>query len=73
MSRSARSVWMKSFESVDGLPACPPDLSEPDYARLVFDNLCQVSDSQQFRAQATHTIIGMLYVSQHLDILGVAS
>lgn len=42
MNRSARSVWRDAFASVDALPDCPEDISEPEYANLVFDNLCHV-------------------------------
>lgn len=42
MSRSARPVWRESFETVDDLPKCPEDMSEPEYANLVFDTACSV-------------------------------
>ncbi|KAF8896418.1 hypothetical protein BD779DRAFT_584279 [Infundibulicybe gibba] len=40
MSRSSISVWRASIASVPGLPACPLDLTEPQYANLAFDDHC---------------------------------
>jgi hypothetical protein len=43
MSRiTSNHIWKASRANIDGLPACPSDLSEPQYARLVFDNSCYV-------------------------------
>ena len=33
---------MDSFASVDGLPACPDEMNEVEYANLLFNPLCQV-------------------------------
>ncbi|KAF8907254.1 hypothetical protein CPB84DRAFT_1768713 [Gymnopilus junonius] len=43
LARHARRVWRSNLASVRALPACPPDLTEPEYASLAFDNWCQVS------------------------------
>lgn len=40
MHRSTKSVWKDSFALVDGVPACPEDISEPEWANLLFDGLC---------------------------------
>ena len=42
MSRSARFVWTKAIEGIEGLPQCPPDLTEPQYSSLLFEQLCCV-------------------------------
>jgi hypothetical protein len=42
MSRSARSVWMRSFRNIDGLPSCPDDMTEPAWAHLAFEPVCDV-------------------------------
>jgi len=42
MSRSSVSVWKQALENVTGLPACPEDMSEPQYANLVFSKHCYV-------------------------------
>jgi hypothetical protein len=42
MSRSARSVWMRSFRNIDGLPSCPDDMTEPAWAHLTFEPVCDV-------------------------------
>lgn len=44
MSRRARLVWRASLENVPGLPPCPPDLTEPQYASLLFENYCFACD-----------------------------
>ncbi|KAG9084688.1 hypothetical protein FRC07_013574 [Ceratobasidium sp. 392] len=36
MSRSSRHVWRTAFGNIPNLPACPPDLCEPQYASLLF-------------------------------------
>ena len=42
LAKHARSVWRDSLTSVRVLPACPSDLSEPRYASLAFDDVCDV-------------------------------
>ncbi|KAF9468003.1 hypothetical protein BDZ94DRAFT_1133081, partial [Collybia nuda] len=42
MSRSSLSVWVSAFSNVRGLPFCPSDMSEPQYANLAFDEHCHV-------------------------------
>ena len=43
LSRHNVSVWKAALRNVDNLPACPIDMSEPQYAALVFDRHCFVS------------------------------
>ena len=45
MSRSSQAFWKASIEGVDGLPKCPPYLSEPAYVNLLFLPHCHVSGS----------------------------
>ncbi|KDQ60885.1 hypothetical protein JAAARDRAFT_77035 [Jaapia argillacea MUCL 33604] len=40
MRRSAITLWKSSLRSVESLPECPPDLTEPQYAHLAFDPHC---------------------------------
>ncbi|KAF9218732.1 hypothetical protein BS17DRAFT_761974 [Gyrodon lividus] len=40
MRRSSVSVWKTARGGVEGLPDCPPDLSEPQYANLAFYSHC---------------------------------
>ncbi|TFK88222.1 hypothetical protein K466DRAFT_521175 [Polyporus arcularius HHB13444] len=43
LSRSSRHVWTAAFENVEPpLPDCPPSLSEPEYAYIVFERFCQL-------------------------------
>ncbi|KAG9090758.1 hypothetical protein FS749_000310 [Ceratobasidium sp. UAMH 11750] len=39
MSRSAAPMWRACIKNI-GLPACPPELSEPRYASLLFQGIC---------------------------------
>lgn len=43
MIRSASPLWKTARGNVEGLPDCPPHLSEPAYTNLVFDKHCHVS------------------------------
>ncbi|KDR85932.1 hypothetical protein GALMADRAFT_218999 [Galerina marginata CBS 339.88] len=40
MSRSSISIWKRSRSNIPRLPDCPSDLSEPQYANLVFTKNC---------------------------------
>ncbi|KAH9854174.1 hypothetical protein C2E23DRAFT_86490 [Lenzites betulinus] len=40
MSRTSALYWKRARQSVEGLPDCPPHLSEPAYANLVFFPHC---------------------------------
>lgn len=43
--RSSKFIWKAARNNVQaqGLPECPPDLSEPRYALLAFFKRCEVS------------------------------
>lgn len=43
MSRSSKSMWTAAEQAIE-IPACPPDLSCPQYASLIFDKFCMVSN-----------------------------
>lgn len=40
MTRTAAPFWKAARRNVDGLPDCPPFMSEPAYANLCFNNQC---------------------------------
>ncbi|KAF9234857.1 hypothetical protein BU15DRAFT_25152, partial [Melanogaster broomeanus] len=40
MRKSSAFVWKAALGRVEGLPACPPDLNEPQYAYLAFYPHC---------------------------------
>ena len=48
MSRSNVTMWKKALEQDPDLPACPSDLNEVEYTRLVYDNHCYVSIASTF-------------------------
>ena len=41
LQKSWKDVW-SSAEQVAGMPACPPDLTHPQYASLLYDRYCTV-------------------------------
>ncbi|TDL20433.1 hypothetical protein BD410DRAFT_790922 [Rickenella mellea] len=41
MSKRSRHIWRAAQHNVC-LPECPPDICEPQYAKLVFERLCHV-------------------------------
>ena len=42
MDKSSAFVWKTARRQVNGLPDCPVDLTEPEYANLVFYARCHV-------------------------------
>ncbi|TFK68225.1 hypothetical protein BDN72DRAFT_960384 [Pluteus cervinus] len=40
MSRNSISVWRAARSNLPGMPECPPDMTEPEYANLAFDPRC---------------------------------
>lgn len=40
LDKSARPIWQASLANVPPSLSCPPELSEPAYAAIVFDNTC---------------------------------
>lgn len=47
MSKSSKSIWTAAEQAIE-IPACPPDLSCPQYASLIFDRFCMVSNYEPF-------------------------
>jgi hypothetical protein len=43
LSVSSRSIWATALADVPDMPPCPDDLTEPQYTRLAFENVCHVS------------------------------
>ena len=43
MRRSSITIWQAARRNVPDLPDCPPELSEPAYANLLFTTNCHVS------------------------------
>ena len=59
MRRSGISVWKAVRATVKGLPECPSDLSEPQYANLMFDMFCHVR--RFISARLTDSLIELKY------------
>lgn len=43
LNKNALGIWRSARRNVDDLPDCPPFLSEPAYANLMFSPYCHVS------------------------------
>jgi len=48
LSKNCTAVWRDVLARVVDLPKCPRDLTEPQYASLVFDKFCMVSIPSPF-------------------------
>ena len=60
MSRESKPIWRAARNSVRDLPDCPPDLSEPEYARLLFETECHVS---KFECQVNISLTSIVDLS----------
>ncbi|KAG9127743.1 hypothetical protein FRC07_010195 [Ceratobasidium sp. 392] len=49
MRRSATPIWASVIRNVPGLPACPDDLCEPQYAALVYSKHCSACGARVTR------------------------
>ncbi|KAF7970222.1 hypothetical protein HWV62_24754 [Athelia sp. TMB] len=65
MQRSAISIWKAVMGQVEGLPECPSDLNEPQFASLAFDSYCHVSSLPAFNIKASQT---ESYVTRQISI-----
>jgi hypothetical protein len=43
LRKDNRHAWLASRRTVEGLPDCPSDISEAQYAHLLFESVCSVS------------------------------
>ncbi|KAG8739682.1 hypothetical protein FRC10_005278 [Ceratobasidium sp. 414] len=46
LNRSATQTWQHALSNVDGLPPCPEELCEPQYAALMFTKYCSMCGKQ---------------------------
>ncbi|KAL6299840.1 hypothetical protein BKA93DRAFT_804704 [Sparassis latifolia] len=40
LTRRSRAVWIEALRNVPGLPECPPAISAPAYAAILYDRTC---------------------------------
>lgn len=59
MNRTAQWIWQRARTNVKGLPDCPDDITEPQYAHLAFDPQCHVSRSLSFQ-RTTSLKVGLI-------------
>ena len=60
MKRSSISIWKRARSHFDDLPDCPDDLSEPQYAELLFGKACTVSLVFIFSGVIVHQSLSVL-------------
>ncbi|KAF8439340.1 hypothetical protein L210DRAFT_3402807, partial [Boletus edulis BED1] len=60
MHRSSASIWVAARKNVSDLPDCPPYMSEPQFANLVFDTHCHVRFAHSYSRIVPDHIPGML-------------
>lgn len=53
MNRSAMSIWKAARSNLVGLPPCPDDMTEPQYAVMLFDPYCHVGIRRDHSALST--------------------
>ena len=77
MSRTSAIFWRAARQQIPGLPECPPFLSEPQYANLLFFSHCHVSCvslfSPRVRAHTDRTRDGWTGLSEgerKVDLVG---
>ena len=58
---------MDSFASVEGLPPCPDDMNEVEYASFLFNPLCQVRIGDSLRVSHSH--VPSSAVTSHVHLL----
>lgn len=51
LTTSARPMWIRAIASVENLPGCPEDMSEPSYAALMFESGCQECSNHRVKSE----------------------
>jgi hypothetical protein len=67
MNRSSTSIWKLARSHFGGLPDCPDDLSEPQYAELLFGKACNVSLVFIFHSGHSSLILLIVLSPEHVD------
>ena len=66
MKRSSISIWKRSRSQLDDLPDCPDELSEPQYAELLFGKACAVSLVYKFYLEVIILLISLSFATGSL-------
>ena len=67
MKKNIISVWRSARANAIGLPACPDDLTEPQYAELVFGQHCHV---RALLAHRTFNLTNSSFVARPVTRIG---
>ncbi|KZP21179.1 hypothetical protein FIBSPDRAFT_520307 [Athelia psychrophila] len=57
--------WKVALAGVNGLPDCPSDLTEPQWAHLLFDTYCHFCAGPSIKAVFWHCRVSMPFVHQN--------
>ncbi|KAF8597362.1 hypothetical protein BDV93DRAFT_479506 [Ceratobasidium sp. AG-I] len=57
MSRSSIEIWRSAFRNLTDLPPCPPGLSEPHYASLLFSKTCSECGARVLRRMDSNLLV----------------
>ena len=56
MSRGLRHVWLSALRNVDA-PECPSELTEPQFANLLFGKVCDVRSDAAILLQQAEAVV----------------
>ncbi|KAL5482915.1 hypothetical protein ACEPAI_9510 [Sanghuangporus weigelae] len=68
LSKSSRAIWVACL-SATGIPACPPDMSEPQYANLYFEKECHACGYPRVDRLTFHLRIRLCHGCSKLNVV----
>ncbi|KAL5482932.1 hypothetical protein ACEPAI_9527 [Sanghuangporus weigelae] len=68
LSKSSRVIWVACL-SATGIPACPPDMSEPQYANLYFEKECHACGYPRVDRLTFHLRIRLCHGCSKLNVV----
>ncbi|KAL5501311.1 hypothetical protein ACEPAH_8571 [Sanghuangporus vaninii] len=68
LSKSSRVIWVACLAAT-GIPACPPDMSEPQYANLYFEKECHACGYPRVDRLTFHLRIRLCHGCSKLNVV----
>ncbi|KAL5524811.1 hypothetical protein ACEPAF_9957 [Sanghuangporus sanghuang] len=68
LSKSSRAIWVSCLAAT-GIPACPPDMSEPQYANLYFEKECHACGYPRVDRLTPHLRIRLCHGCSKLNVV----
>ncbi|KAG9077510.1 hypothetical protein FRC06_008874, partial [Ceratobasidium sp. 370] len=72
LSRTATQTWRHVLTNVDGLPPCPEELCEPQYAALMFTKYCSMCGKQAPRPMDPRLLVRLCVTCRDQQVCHVA-